>query len=81
MSVAVDKRVAEAPNVVSLLCRFVLDLAVRGKVVKQNPADGSASELLERISLACSYAGPTPSVPCFAVSDPLELDNKFGGLS
>ena len=32
------------------LRRFVLDLAVRGKLVEQNPADEPASELLKRIT-------------------------------
>ncbi len=32
---AVDQQVAEAPSAVSLLCRLVLDLAVRGKLVEQ----------------------------------------------
>jgi len=42
--------VAEAPNVVPRLRRFVLDLAVRGKLVEQDPADEPASELLKRIA-------------------------------
>ena len=43
-------RVAEAPDVVGRLRRFVLDLAVRGKLVEQDPADEPASELLTRIA-------------------------------
>ena len=42
-------RVAEAPDAVVRLRRFVLDLAVRGKLVEQDPADEPASELLKRI--------------------------------
>ncbi len=43
-------RVAEAPDAVSRLRRFVLDLGVRGKLVEQDPADEPASELLKRIA-------------------------------
>ena len=43
-------RVAEAPNAVGRLRRFVLDLAVRGKLVEQGPADKPATELLKRIA-------------------------------
>ena len=43
-------RVADAPDAVSRLRRFVLDLAVRGKLVEQDPADEPASELLRRIA-------------------------------
>ena len=47
---ALYDRVAEAPDAVVRLRRFVLDLAVRGKLVEQDPADELASELLERIA-------------------------------
>ncbi len=43
-------RVADAPNAVGRLRRFVLDLAVRGKLVEQDPADEPASELVKRIA-------------------------------
>ena len=43
-------RVAEAPDAVGRLRRFVLDLAVRGKLVDQDPVDESASELLKRVA-------------------------------
>jgi type I restriction enzyme S subunit len=42
-------RISEAPDAIPRLRRFILDLAVRGKVVEQDPNDESASELLERI--------------------------------
>ena len=42
-------RLAEAPDAVPRLRRFILDLAVRGKLVEQNPDDEPASELLKRI--------------------------------
>jgi len=42
-------RIADAPDAIARLRRFVLDLAVRGKLVEQDAGDEPASELLERI--------------------------------
>jgi type I restriction enzyme S subunit len=42
-------RVSEAPDAIPRLRRFILDLAVRGKLVKQDRADEPVSELLMRI--------------------------------
>jgi len=47
---ALYEKVADAPDAVSRLRRFVLDLAVRGKLVEQDPTDEPASELLKRIA-------------------------------
>ena len=47
---ALYDRVADAPDAVDRLRRFVLDLAVRGSLVEQDPADEPASELLRRIA-------------------------------
>src|SRR3984893_6899214 len=44
------ERIADAPDAIPCLRRFVLDLAVRGKLVPQDPNDESASELLKRIA-------------------------------
>ncbi len=43
------ERIIEAPGAVLYLRRFVLDLAVRGKLVAQDPNDEPAHELLEQI--------------------------------
>jgi type I restriction enzyme S subunit len=43
-------RVFDAPNAIPRLRRFILDLAVRGRLVWQDMADEPASELLERIA-------------------------------
>ena len=43
-------RVADVPDAVPRLRRFILDLAVRGKLVEQDPNDEPASELLKRIA-------------------------------
>ncbi len=47
---ALYERVAEAPDAITRLRRFILDLAVRGKLVPQDPKDEPASELLKRIA-------------------------------
>ena len=44
------ERIADAPGAISRMRRFILDLAVRGKLVEQDPNDEPASELLERIA-------------------------------
>ena len=43
-------RIADGPDAVPRLRRFILDLAVRGKLVPQDPNDEPASELLKRIA-------------------------------
>ena len=43
-------RIADAPDAMLRLRRFILDLAVRGKLVEQDPNDEPASELLKRIA-------------------------------
>lgn len=48
---ALYEKVAEAPDAVPRLRRFVLDLAVRGKLVPQDVGDEPASELLKRIAV------------------------------
>ena len=42
-------RLAEAPNAVPRLRRFILDLAVRGKLVEQDAGDEPATRLVEHI--------------------------------
>jgi type I restriction enzyme S subunit len=44
------ERIADAPDAIPRLRRFVLDLAVRGKLVLRDPSDEPASELLKRIA-------------------------------
>ncbi len=47
---ALYERVADTPDAIARLRRFVLDLAVRGKLVEQDPTDEPASELIMRRS-------------------------------
>jgi type I restriction enzyme S subunit len=44
------ERISEAPDAIPHLRRFILDLAVRGKLVEQDPSDEPASELFKRIT-------------------------------
>ena len=44
------EKFADAHDAIPRLRRFILDLAVRGKLVPQDPADEPASELLKRIA-------------------------------
>jgi type I restriction enzyme S subunit len=44
------EKIADAPDAIARLRRFVLDLAVRGKLVPQDQNDEPASELLKRIA-------------------------------
>lgn len=44
-------RTAEAPDAVPRLRRFILDLAMRGKLVEQDPYDEPALELIKRIAI------------------------------
>ena len=45
-------RISDAPDAIPRLRRFILDLAVRGKLVPQDPNDEPASKLLEKITHA-----------------------------
>jgi type I restriction enzyme, S subunit len=45
-------RISEAPDAIQRLRRFILDLAVRGKLVEQDPNDEPAAELLKRVHAA-----------------------------
>jgi type I restriction enzyme S subunit len=44
------EQIADAPDAIAHLRRFILDLAVRGKLVPQDANDEPASELLKRIA-------------------------------
>ena len=44
------ERISEAPDAIKRLRRFILDLAVRGKLVPQDSRDEPAAELLKRIA-------------------------------
>ena len=44
------ERISEAPDAITRLRRFILDLAVRGKLVEHDPSDEPAAELLKQIA-------------------------------
>ena len=44
------ERIADAPGATPRLRRFILDLAVRGKLVERDPSDEPVAELLKRIT-------------------------------
>lgn len=52
------ERIAEAPDAVARLRRFAFDLAVRGKLVPQDPKDQFASDLLRKQKIAIQAPGP-----------------------
>jgi len=54
------ERIADSPDAVLRLRRFILDLAVRGKLVLHDPTDTPAPELLERIAREPVSQGDVP---------------------
>ena len=62
-------RVADSPDAVSRLRRFVLDLAVRGRLVEQDPADEPASELLKSIAKVKEQLGVKHQVAPLAAEE------------
>ena len=58
-------RIFDAPHAISRLRRFILDLAVRGKLVAQDPDDGLA------VNFDCAI--PTDLIPPFDVPKNWEL--------
>ena len=74
------ERIADAPDAIPRLRRFILDLAVRGKLVEQDPSDEPASELLKRISeekarlvKAGDNKKQKPMAPVLKTEQPFEL--------
>jgi len=53
-------RISEASDAIPRLRRFILDLAVRGKLVEQDPHDEPAADLLKRIQAEKEKLGITP---------------------
>jgi type I restriction enzyme S subunit len=60
------ERISEAPDAIARLRRFILDLAVRGKLVEQDPEDEPAEELLAQIAGSGLEMDDLPSAWCRA---------------
>jgi type I restriction enzyme S subunit len=67
-------RISEARDAVPRLRRFILDLAVRGKLVETDPTDESASELLNRIRAEKARLVEQGVIPKQKPLPPIETD-------
>ena len=70
-------RIADAPDAIPCLRRFILELAVRGKLVEQDPNDESASELLRRINTEKVWLVETKSIKKLEVAPVSEEASYF----
>ena len=70
-------RIADAPDAIPRLRRFILDLAVRGKLVPQDPNDEPASELLKRILTEKARLVKAGEIKKIRVLDELTEDEKI----
>jgi type I restriction enzyme, S subunit len=68
------EKIADAPDAIARLRRFVLDLAVRGKLVPQDAADEPASELLTRIAAEKARLVKAREIREPKASDPIRGD-------
>jgi type I restriction enzyme S subunit len=64
-------RIADAPDAIVRLRRFVLDLAVRGKLVEQDACDEPASQMLRAAKVR--EFSPEPNLAGWAVADVVQL--------
>ena len=77
------EQVADTPDAITHLRRFILDLAVRGKLVPQDPSDEPASELLKRITVEKTRLGKTVRIkknkakPTRRMAAPFELPQSW----
>jgi len=55
-------QISAAPDAIPKLRGFILDLAVRGKLVEQNPTDEPAAQLMNRIAATKSKLGKSAGV-------------------
>ncbi|OYV36854.1 MAG: hypothetical protein B7Z80_14440 [Rhodospirillales bacterium 20-64-7] len=71
-------RVADAPDAIPRLRRFILDLAVRGKIVPQDPQDEPASELMKRIAKEKTRLLKSGEIGKDKPLRPVDEDAEFG---
>ena len=67
--------IADAPNAVANMRELVLELAVQGKLVRQDPGDRPAEELLRQIELIRRRTGKTATGRKLEVQPPIESDD------
>ena len=63
-------KISDAPQAIPRLRRFILDLAVRGRMVKQEPDDEPASELLKQIAAEKAPLGRMKKVKARGATKP-----------
>ncbi|NKM12094.1 type I restriction endonuclease subunit S [Rhizobium laguerreae] len=71
------EKIADASDAIARLRRFILDLAVRGKLVPQDPANEPASELLKLIDAGRRLAGCKAGAEVAAKSPPFDLPSGW----
>jgi type I restriction enzyme S subunit len=71
------ERISDAPDAVARLRRFVLDLAVRGKLMPQHPNDEPASELLKRSAAEKARLVKMGEIKASKPLQPLDDDAEF----
>ncbi len=78
-------RLTDAPDAIPRLRRFILDLAVRGKLVEQDPNDEPAAELLKRIATEVTrlkktgeFHEPKSFVPTRRSGLPFRVPSRWG---
>ena len=69
------ERIADAPDAIARLRRFILDLAVRGKLVSQDPNDEPASELLKRIAAEKARLVKAGQIKKTSLENPISSNN------
>jgi len=66
-------RISDAPNTIPRLRRFIFDLAVRGKLLEQDPRDEPASELLKRIQEEKTRLVTTGEIKTLETFEPVKV--------
>jgi len=73
------EKIADAPDAITRLRHLILDLAVRGKLVPQDPGDEPGSELLKRIAAEKARLVSAGEIAKFKENKPASLsDLSFG---
>jgi type I restriction enzyme S subunit len=74
------EQIADVPDAIARLRRFILDLAVRGKLVPQNMSDEPASELLMRIAKEKALLVKAGEIKKFNAPETVALDEQPFGI-